>query len=500
MMIAVSAVDAWFTFVGTLHPALLHFPIALGIVAAIVELWGAVRRDPGPSSFALTAVWFAALIAVLTATSGWFNAEFEGKNLTLNLFLHRWIGISSAVLLMVLAISGSIIRARPKTSLSGAWRMVLLATAGALAFTGHLGGAMVYGDGYVTDALWAAIDQTEKSQRDSATNEAKAQLGIVDAPTASAPTAAPTAAPTSDPTPAVLPSPTVVPTTVGGVDGKVSIDFVKQIVPILTANCYECHGNGKSKGGVHLDNWKSMTTERKGKWVVQPGSPATSLLLRNIELPESDDSAMPPKGARVQAGDIALIREWIVQGAPSGDTVSPGAVSDNQWSLPERSLSRDELARIQAQTASLAQIGVTVQPLARGSSNYEVNVSLATSPIDDSQVAQITTLADFVVVLNLAHSAVSDLVGAALVQFQSLRVVRLDHTHAGDHVAADLCGLKKLESVNFVASELTDQGLATLTNLKSLRRLYVWSSRTTPAGSKQFRLARPDVQLIDGQE
>ena len=243
-----------------------------------------------------------------------------------------------------------------------------------------------------------------------------------------------------------------------------------------------------------------MTTERKGKWVVQPGSPATSLLLRNIELPESDDSAMPPKGARVQAGDIALIREWIVQGAPSGDTVSPGAVSDNQWSLPERSLSRDELARIQAQTASLAQIGVTVQPLARGSSNYEVNVSLATSPIDDSQVAQITTLADFVVVLNLAHSAVSDLVGAALVQFQSLRVVRLDHTHAGDHVAADLCGLKKLESVNFVASELTDQGLATLTNLKSLRRLYVWSSRTTPAGSKQFRLARPDVQLIDGQE
>lgn len=490
MIVAVSAADAWLKFVGTLHPALLHFPIALGIVAAIVELWGAVRRDPGPSSFALTAVWFAAIVAVATATSGWFNAEFEGKTLTLDLFLHRWIGISSAVLLMILAISGSIIRSRPKTSLSGAWRMVLLATAGALAFTGHLGGSMVYGNGYITDALWAAIDQTEKSQRDAATSEAKAQLGIVEPPksqsssavvaVAGAPVAAPVLAPTAG--------------------GTAPVDFVKQIMPILTANCYECHGNGKSKGGVHLDDWKLMTTERKGEWVVKPGDPTASLMIRNIELPEEHDNAMPPKGARVPAAEIALIREWIVQGAPAGNAVSPGAISDNRWSLPERSLTPDELSRIQAQTPALAQIGVTVQPLAQGSSNYEANASLAAPPIGDAQVEQIAALADVLVVLNLAHSAISDLVGATIVQFQSLRVIRLDHTRAGDQVAGRLAEMPKLESINFVATELTDRGLASLTSLKSLRRLYVWSSRTTPEGSKQFRLARPDVQLIDGQE
>ncbi|MEI6878747.1 MAG: c-type cytochrome domain-containing protein, partial [Planctomycetota bacterium] len=290
MILAVSSLDAWLTFVGTLHPAVLHFPIALGIVAAIVELWGAVRRDPGPSSFALTAVWFAAIVAVVTTTSGWFNAEFLNRGLSLNLFLHRWIGIASAALLITLAISGSIIRARPKASLSGAWRMVLLATAGALGFTGHLGGSMVYGDGYITDALWSAIDQTEKSQRDSAVNAAKAQLGIVETPQVVAAVSA-TAVSETAVLASVSPAPVVL-----SAGGKSPVDFTMQIVPILTANCYECHGNGKHKGGVHLDDWKWMTTERKGEWAVKPGDPAASLLLTNIELPASDDSAMPPTG------------------------------------------------------------------------------------------------------------------------------------------------------------------------------------------------------------
>jgi hypothetical protein len=243
-----------------------------------------------------------------------------------------------------------------------------------------------------------------------------------------------------------------------------------------------------------------MTTERKGEWAVKPGDPAASLLLTNIELPASDDSAMPPTGNRVSSADIALIREWIVQGASAGNGISPGAVSDNRWSLPERSLTADELARIQAQTPVMAQFGVTVQPLAQGSSNYEANASLAAPPIGDVQVEKLVSLADFLVVLNLANSAISDLVGSIIVQFQSLRVIRIDHTQAGDQVAERLAGMQKLESINFVATKLTDAGLASLTKLKSLRRLYIWSSQTTPEGSKQFRIARPDVQLIDGQE
>lgn len=503
MMLAASAIDAWLEFVGRLHPALLHFPIALGIVAAIVELWCAVRRNPGPSSFALTAVWFAAIIAIATATSGWFNAEFEEKGLTINLFLHRWIGIASAGLLLVLAISGSMIRSRPKSTLSGAWRMTLLGTAGALGFTGHLGGSMVYGDGYITDALWSAIDQTEKSQRDSATSEAGAQLGIVEPRQVQPDQAQPDQVQPDQVQPAAVATKAPVPVA-GASAGVATIDFAKQIVPILQAHCYECHGNGKHKGGVHLDDWTMMTTERKGQWVVKPGDIAASLMIRNVELPLENDEAMPPDGDRVPANEIALLREWISQGAPGGPFASPGAVSERRWSIPERSLTPDEISRIHAATSALAQIGVIVVPIAQGSSNYEANASLASPRISDVQLRMFEPLAQFLVALNLAQGAITDAAGSVLEQFQSLRTLRLDHTLAGDQVAESLAripgGLLQLESINFVATPLTDQGLRALARIKTLRKVYVWSSKTTPAGAEQFRLVRPEVQLIDGRE
>ena len=483
MVLAVSATDAWLEFFGRLHPALLHFPIALGVVSALVELWGSIRRRAAPSPFALTAVWFAAILAVLTAGSGWFNADYEGKSLDLNLFLHRWIGIASASLLLVLAVVGSVIRSNPKTRLAGAWRMVLLATAGALAFTGHLGGEMVYGTGYVTDALWTAIDKTERVQRESAAKEVLGELGMVPCPPAETP----------------VPNAIVAP----GLTPIAKVDFDQQIVPILKAHCYECHGNGKHKGGVYLDDFRAMTSERKGKWVVKPGDVSASLMIRNVELPLEDDEAMPPEGARVPATEVALLREWIAQGAQGPAVVSPGAVSESRWSIPERSLTSDELARIASATRSLEDLGVIVLPIADGSSNYEANASLASPPIGDEQFKNFEPLAGVLVALNLSKSAVTDAVGPAMAAFKSLRVLRIDHTAVGDAFALDISvadAMPNLDSVNFVATGLTDRGLESLAKIKTLRKLCIWSSQTSTAGVARFRAARPDVRLIDGRE
>lgn len=479
MMFAAAPVEAWLEFVGTLHPALVHFPIALGIVAAIVEIWRAIRREPDLSPFALTAIWFAAVIAVFAATSGWYSAQFEGKDLTLSLFLHRWIGIGSAALLLILAVSGSFIRTRATSSRTGTWRMGLLAAAGAIGFVGHLGGTMVYGDGYITDALWNAIEQTELAQREGAALRAKAELGIVES-TKEAPQAI--VAAQTDPV------------------GVVQIDFAKQILPILEARCYACHGRGKGKGGVRLDDLKRSTTERKGEWVVKPGDPSQSLMMRNIQLPADDENAMPPEGDRVPSAEIELIRQWIEQGARGEEGVSPGAVSDHRWSLPERLLTAEELARIRAATEVLSRLEVRVAPLAQGSPYFEADASGALPPIGDGQLVAFAALADFLVTLNLAHSAVSDSIGGSLVQLRSLRALRLDHTAAGDQVAANLAKMPHLESINFVATPLTDTGLSALVQLKSLRNLYVWSSQTTSGGVSAFRVARPDVKLIDGRE
>ncbi len=483
MLLADFPFDAWLTLLGRLHPGVVHFPIALGVVAAIVECWRVVRRDQELSSFAVTALWFAAIASIVTAASGWFNAEFESQSLSITLFLHRWLGITSGGLFLALAVSGTVIRRRGKSARIGMWRMVLIAAAATVSLTGHFGGTMVYGDSYITDALWDALKKTEQSQRDSATSAAKAQLAIAEV---NAQPATAVVAPVGAATTAATTSP--------------AIDFDKQIVPILQAHCYECHGNGKKKGGVRLDDLARMTSERAGEWVVKAGDPGASLMVTNIELPADDDSSMPPEGARVPAAEIALIRQWITQGARGGDAVSPGALSENRWSIPERTLTPDELQRIRRETMTFAQRGIVVRPLASGSSNLEVDASLCSPQVSDGEVRAIVSLAGFLVRLNLAHGAITDLAGTAIVQLQQLRDLRLDHTAAGDEVAALVATMPHVRSINFVGTPLTDRGLSSLRELKSLRKLYLWSTQTTASGVTQFRSARPEVEVIDGRE
>ncbi len=480
MVVAAFPLDAWLTVLGRLHPVFVHFPIALAVAAALVECWRAIRRDQALSAFALVAIWFAAIASLATAASGWCSAEYESHPSSGTLFLHRWLGVGSAVVLLALAVGGGVIQQRRLGGRVGLWRMTLIAAAGAVSLTGHFGGSMVYGDSYLADAVWAALDQTERAQRDDAVRAAKERLGIASAPEV------------------VLASGESAPVVVA--HGDAVIDFDSQIVPILKSRCYECHGNGKKKGGVRLDDYDRMTAERAGEWVVKPGDVLASLMVNYIELPADDEGAMPPEGDRVPQGEIALIRQWISQGAPRGATTSPGALSDSGWSIPERSLTQDELARIQAETRVLAKRGISVAPVAAGSSSFEVDASRATPPVTANDLERITSLAEFLVILNLAHGEFGDLVGGSFLQLNHLRALRLDHTEAGDNVAAAVATLPNLRSINFVATPLTDRGLDSLRNLKSLQKLYLWSSATTSAGVDRFRVSRPEVQVIDGRE
>jgi hypothetical protein len=88
------------------------------------------------------------------------------------------------------------------------------------------------------------------------------------------------------------------------------VDFVKDIQPILTRFCLECHGEKKQKGGLRLDS--RTTALRDG--AILPGRSADSPLIRRIA-GLADEGRMPPKGAGLTRRQIALLRAWIDQGA-----------------------------------------------------------------------------------------------------------------------------------------------------------------------------------------
>src|SRR5438105_13966648 len=75
-----------------------------------------------------------------------------------------------------------------------------------------------------------------------------------------------------------------------------SIDFNRDIRPILSENCYQCHGpdKNKRKADLRLDTKDGLFEELGGAVPVVPGKPEESDLLRRISLPADDEDHMPP--------------------------------------------------------------------------------------------------------------------------------------------------------------------------------------------------------------
>ena len=120
------------------------------------------------------------------------------------------------------------------------------------------------------------------------------------------------------------------------------VDFSSQIQPILSENCYACHGPDEEsvEGGLRLDvAMDAFKGGDSGKAIV-PGDPEKSLIIERITHSDPDDLMPPPdKKDSLKPEQIALIRQWISEGAEWGThwgfiaPVRPPvpAVGDSAW-------------------------------------------------------------------------------------------------------------------------------------------------------------------------
>ena len=96
------------------------------------------------------------------------------------------------------------------------------------------------------------------------------------------------------------------------------IDFNKDIKPILSENCYYCHGpdENKRKAKLRLDDFKDATTEKNGSIAIVPNNPEESELYHRI-ISDDPDEVMPPPEAKIKLTEDQkkLLTEWIKSGA-----------------------------------------------------------------------------------------------------------------------------------------------------------------------------------------
>jgi hypothetical protein len=116
-----------------------------------------------------------------------------------------------------------------------------------------------------------------------------------------------------------------------------SIDFESQILPVLKAHCFECHGEDTQESHLRVDRRSSLLRGGdSGEPAMVPGNADASHL---IQLIAGNDRSkmMPPEGqSPLSMDEVQLLRDWIDQGA-----LWPGAeeeptdhtLSTNHWSF-----------------------------------------------------------------------------------------------------------------------------------------------------------------------
>ncbi len=112
------------------------------------------------------------------------------------------------------------------------------------------------------------------------------------------------------------------------------VDFVRDIHPLLAQACFSCHGADKQKGDLRLDLKAAALKGGESGRAILPGKSAASPLIHNVA-GLNPDQLMPPKGDRLTAEQIGLLRAWIDQGAewPPGLESAPAKASTNAWAF-----------------------------------------------------------------------------------------------------------------------------------------------------------------------
>lgn len=96
------------------------------------------------------------------------------------------------------------------------------------------------------------------------------------------------------------------------------IGFNARIQPILSENCYHCHGpdKGSRKAGLRLDRADYALAGGEHGPALVPGDPERSLVMRRIRSKDPQE-VMPPPAMHNQlnAEEVALLEKWIAEGA-----------------------------------------------------------------------------------------------------------------------------------------------------------------------------------------
>lgn len=96
------------------------------------------------------------------------------------------------------------------------------------------------------------------------------------------------------------------------------VDFTRDVRPILSDNCFRCHGpdEGTREAELRLDQREGLFRSAGGRQAIKPGAPDESLVIQRV-LSHDPDEMMPPADSNKSLTDQEkqILVQWVKQGA-----------------------------------------------------------------------------------------------------------------------------------------------------------------------------------------
>jgi mono/diheme cytochrome c family protein len=370
---------------------------------------------------------------------------------------HQWLGIAVAFIAMIFYL----LRNKEIVTKTKWLLPVLLIVL--ISLTGHLGGTLTHGEGYLTNAFNAAPDNNANLIR--------------------------------------KPIP----------DVQEAIAYKDIIQPLLQSKCYNCHGAKKQKGKLRMDQPELLMKGGKDGVVIEAGNADKSELIKRILLAREAEHHMPPKEKpQLNEKEIALLHWWIAGGAsfvkktkelPQPEKIKPvllalqhaAVVKKPDTSIPVTPVEKAD----EAATKKLKDAGAVIMPVAVNS-NYLLANFVASAGITDKDLQLLLPIRKQLVWLKLGNTNITDGGLAIIAQCENLTKLQLDYTGITDNGMESIASLQLLQSLNLVGTKVTAAGVLKLAALKKLQSVYLYQTAVENTEWETLKKKFPAVNLDSG--
>jgi uncharacterized membrane protein/mono/diheme cytochrome c family protein len=451
---------------GLLHPLIVHFPIGIVYFMLLLSLMPQTLRNslkPATSIALLT----ASVSAILASITGYLLSR-SGDYDTAAIVQHQWSGIITGILLLIACF------------IKKFQRQLIWISAISLTVTGHWGGELTHGSGYLNKIFGAATTELVQEQTDM---QSSADTTLALSPTAN--------------------------------ETEKYSPYQTTIAPILKANCYSCHSSLKKKGGLRLDNEQWIKAGGKNGLILVHGNPGKSTIYTHLRLPLEDEKHMPPKGKKqLHTGDIHAIFQWIQLGAPFGEIdfnvekvivrnteVAMVSVQETEQEKSTQPIPLKYLPLPEADSG-LIQSLINLEAVVRSDPNRInglyinlVNIKKITPEI----IQNLSGLKEQVIALKLNEIKLDSDEIQFLSELKHLKNLQLSGTNLTDTGLMQIKDLPDLQNLNLYGTQVTDQSLEVIGRLKNIRTINLWNTRMTHTAIRQFSKQHPEILLEFGE-